>query len=193
MTSTATTALDDLLSLAQPKDTGKKEPPMITVAADLMARLRAWEKTKAALKGAEADEKAAKFDALGVVLPPYRAACMKHNEVLSSVRIHHGPLFVHQKRYMAIPDSSKKPTDLTAARVREHDPRFADHFSRKVTITVDYDKLTPDQAMALGAMAPAITIAWHPNETFHRERVFNDDVALLSEQLAITPVMYFMQ
>lgn len=210
--------LDKLKAALKPKPAKKEKTPVVEVPGLRPIILKLAE-AKIATKDAEAYEKLLGADAVALAEPFRVDLSRKRGECLSSMECD-GLTYIHQSRYSTIKDASdedlrkwaknrdaalasgeeftdQKPPSLDEQETElkalcdEYGVCFETYFVEQMTVSVDVNKLTPEQLEQLSGMDPEGFRSLKVSKAFHADRTLKPEIAEMAVKAKLTPVQYF--
>jgi hypothetical protein len=177
----------DLLDAVPDTEKSKSgsKSPVVFIDAALEAKLTEIRELKTALKDAEGHLALLFADVLPVAEKLRRDLCVKEQKHLSSISLGGTVVFVIQNKYAGMPMSEE-------SRLRAiFNGAFESYFARKVTLTVDVDKLSAETVARLvqdGAATKCEVLK--PTDVFHASRSTDPGVAMLADNAGLKPVTF---
>ena len=184
-TTAVSNKLDILASLPETqKDKGGSKSPVVSIDADLEAKLKEIGELKTAMKDAEGQLALLMSEALPVAEQMRRAMCVRDQKHLTSISLAGVAMLVVQNKYSAIPLSEED-------RLRGVFGNFDECFQRKVTLTVDVEKLSAETVARLvqdGAATKCEILK--PTEFLHAARSTDPNMGALCDSSGLRPVSF---
>ena len=177
--------LDILASLpTTQKDKAGSKAPVISIDSALEAKLKEIGELKTVMKDAEGHLALLTADVMPAVEQMRRAMCVRDQKHLSSISLAGVAMLIVQNKYSALPVTEED-------RLRSVFVNFDECFTRKTTLTVDVEKISPE---ALGLLvrdgAATVAMVLKPTESLHAARSTDPDVGARCDAAGLRPVSY---